>query len=466
MYKTLSPLISRKQNADALALSSRFSDLILRKRAYVDFLGVFYAADYLQEAGFRANISRSVFKSAKLYSDFEVLDIYSNAHRLNVITAYGSDIVKIPAAHKKFDIFPEGYIVVEIKAGAKEAAVKGIILPEDISDNNFDGSFYKFNINKLRNVEELFQIIKSYAGIKPSIGRHLDCMNMFVSYTDGKLSDDDKKKLIQHILSCETCKKRLMDTLEFDAKSKNIMNHNGILSNDDFSSEENFIRNIHNTGNNQAGLKGAIDVIYNADGLNGLKKESFKYKADFPIKANKLILTAFTVVAVLLVAVSFAFNVPYKKTAENKTVQGEIFSDGDTNAIAFESSVPDFEVNIPKINKTKGYTTISKVSWEVSGKVNSEEQKNFLQQAGKSIRLNLQNDLVLSSEVAVNNKAKFDIGFYRDGNLENVTLAQSSGSGAVDKLIGQSIESSLHYMRPPKGSFVGKKNALTLVVDF
>ena len=135
--------------------------------------------------------------------------------------------------------------------------------------------------------------------------------------------------------------------------------------------------------------------------------------------------------------------------------------------MAFSSSeASDYEINIPKININKRYLTISKVSWEVSKNVNDEEQKKFLQQAGKSIRLNLQNDLLLSNNTTVNNKVKFDIRFYRDGSLESIEIAQSSGNSAVDRVIQQSLQNTLYYMRPPKGSFVGKKNGLTLVIDF
>ena len=84
----------------------------------------------------------------------------------------------------------------------------------------------------------------------------------------------------------------------------------------------------------------------------------------------------------------------------------------------------------------------------------------------ESVRLNLQNDLLLSNTTTVNNKVKFDIRFYRDGSLENVELVQSSGNSALDKVIQQSLQNTLYYMRPPKGSFVGKKNSLTIVIDF
>lgn len=465
MYKMLSSEVTSKQNSQALILSSKLLEPRQRKRAYADYLGIMYAADYIQNSGYRVNTQRSVFKSAKLYSDFEITDIYSNSHRLYVVTIYGTEIVKIPFMHKEFNILPEAYIVVELQIGMKEAFIKGIIKPEDLENAEVINDYFKFNSHELRNIEELFEIIKNYSGIKPSIGKHLECMDMFIPYTEGKLTNEEKKKFIEHILTCETCKKRLMDTLEFDSNSKNIAGHNGILSGEDYSREENFIRKLQNSNKEEIKIQGAIDTIYNESSLSELKSTALRYGAEIPPKTKKIILTGFFVVAFLLVIISFASNLPKNpEDAKSKTVQGEVLNN---NSVEFsDNQTSDFDIYVPKIDKNKGYLTVSKVSWEVAKNINSDEQKKFLQQAGKSVRLNLQNDLLLSNSTTVNNKVKFDIRFYRDGSLENVELAQSSGNSAVDKVIKQSLENTLYYMRPPKGSFVGKKNGLTLVIDF
>ena len=465
MYKMLSPEVTDKQNSEALLLSSKLIEPRQRKRAYIDYLGALYVADYIQNAGFSVNTQRSIFKSHKLYSDFEITDIYSNSHRLYVVTLYGTEIVKIPVLHNEFDILPEAYIVSELQIGMKEAKIKGIIKPEDIKGAEISNDYYKFHANELRSIEELFEIIKNYSGIKPSVGKHLECMDMFVPYMEDKLTKEQKKKFIEHILTCETCKKRLMDTIKFDVASKHITSHNGILTSEDISREENFIRKLQATNKEELKIQGAIDTIYNENSLTDLKSTALRYNTELPPKTKKIVLTSFFVVAFLLIIISFAANIPKNnENAKSKTVQGEILSNNVVELSDNNSS--DFEINVPKIDKNKGFLTVSKVSWEIAKNLNDEEQKNFLQQAGKSIRLNLQNDLLLSNSTTVNNKAKFDIRFYRDGSLENIELAQSTGNMAVDKTIQKSLESSLHYMRPPKGSFVGRNNGLTLVIDF
>ena len=169
----------------------------------------------------------------------------------------------------------------------------------------------------------------------------------------------------------------------------------------------------------------------------------------------------------MLVLLVFAFNIPKRHQADKnnaKTVQGEVVNNnGEQKDI---ETVSDYEIKIPKLKANIPLMNVSKVSWEVQSEIKNDSQKKFLQSAGKSIRLNLQNDLLLSGSAAVNNKVKFNIRFLRDGSIETIEIAESSGTGAVDKIIQKSIEDTLSFMRPPKGSFVGKRNALTLVIEF
>ncbi len=456
--------IGEKQIKEVQDMSSKLRDEKLRKKAYVNFTGTLFAIEFLQKMGLRTNSQRSIFKCSKLYTDFEIADIYCNSHMLFVITTYGSDKIEIPTLHKEFDILPEGYIVVDLQDGMREAEIKGVIEVEDLENAKVSGEYYTLNFKDTKPIDEFLPKVKKYAGIKPSVGKHLDCMNLFVPYIENKLNKLEKKSLIEHILSCETCKKRLIETIEFDENAKTLKEQGIILSKEDLKSKENFINSLNKGENDDSLVKGAIDVIYQGKEFAKLKDEAFKFRPDISSKAKKLAMTAFLVVATLIILVVFAFNIPMDKTSTQKNVQGEIAENVRENE--YENFNMDFDFKIPTIKKPGKYTTISKVSWEISSDLTKEEQKNFLQQAGKSIRLNLQNDLLLSNEATVNSKIKFDIRYFRDGSIENISIVESSGSRAVDEIIKQSIQNTLEYMRPPKGSFVGKKNAITLIINF
>ena len=289
-------------------------------------------------------------------------------------------------------------------------------------------------------------------------------MNLFVPYIEGTIEENDKIRLIEHVLTCESCKKRLIETIEFDSKAKNIKEHNNIFTKTDLSSKVSFLKKIHEeTKSNEENLQGAIDVIYQDNNLRDLEKESFEYKPNISKGILKIVGIAVLTFTLLTLCTALIISIPKKNSAENKTVQGNVIDENYTDK---NNNVLNLDIPTTNENKHKGYTSVSKVSWEVASDIKDDNTKNFLQQAGKSIKLNLQNDLLLSNEASITNRVKFDIRFLRDGSLDEVEVSKSSGSDVIDDVIKQSIENTLHYMRPPKGTFVGNNSGLTLVVDF
>lgn len=477
MYNTSSsPIITEKQNKDAQVLSSKLGDTRARKRAYIDFAGAMFLVDYLQNLGLRVNTKKSIFTCTKLYSDFEIIDIYANSHMLYCITTYGTEVVRIPSIHKEYDILPEAYIVVDVKLGMKQADVKGVITPDMINDcNRADGNL-RFDINKLKPISSISAMLKSYAGIKPSRGKHLECMNLFVPYIDGKIKPEEKQRLIAHILTCATCRNKLIETIEFDSKSKNVSTYHSILSKEDLSTQDNFVRKMQTpkAPENSVKVKGAIDVIYKNKALNELKEtvappNIIKYRAEEPsFNVKRLCIAATTIFAIIALLVGSILFIPKSQADDetDKTVEGAMLDDSFIAELPDEEAISEFDVSVPKISGDRNYTNISKVSWEVASNVQKDSEKKFLQAAGKSIRLNLQNDLLLSNDVALKDNVKFEIRFLRDGTLETINVSQSSGTKAVDEIIKQSVENTLYYMRPPKGSFTSRKSGLTLVITF
>ena len=85
--------------------------------------------------------------------------------------------------------------------------------------------------------------------------------------------------------------------------------------------------------------------------------------------------------------------------------------------------------------------TINKVSWEVPENLaDKTNYKKFLQLVGKNIKLNLQNDLLLSNDTAKNSLIKVDIKFAHNGDIQSLKVAQSSGSTNIDEIIKKSVK--------------------------
>ena len=83
----------------------------------------------------------------------------------------------------------------------------------------------------------------------------------------------------------------------------------------------------------------------------------------------------------------------------------------------------------------------------------------------KTIKLNLQNDLLLVDDIPVNKKAKADIQIMASGAVNSVKITYSSGSRTVDDTILKVINETLSYMKPPKHGIIAKPVVITLCLD-
>lgn len=111
--------------------------------------------------------------------------------------------------------------------------------------------------------------------------------------------------------------------------------------------------------------------------------------------------------------------------------------------------------------------SISKVAWEVPEELAYNDSfRKYLQVAGKNLKLNLQNDLLLATEMAYSNKVVVDLVINRDGSLQSENVAASSGSKQIDKIVLQSVKETLKYLKMPSSELKGGSANATLIINF
>lgn len=110
---------------------------------------------------------------------------------------------------------------------------------------------------------------------------------------------------------------------------------------------------------------------------------------------------------------------------------------------------------------------ISKVAWEVPEDLAYNDSfRKYLQMAGKNLKLNLQNDLLLTNEMAYSNKVVVDMTINGVGNLQSSNIAASSGSKQIDKIVLQSVKDTLKYLKMPSSELSGGSADITLIINF
>ena len=111
--------------------------------------------------------------------------------------------------------------------------------------------------------------------------------------------------------------------------------------------------------------------------------------------------------------------------------------------------------------------TITKVAWEVPEELAYNDGfRKYLQMTGKNIKLNLQNDLLLASDMAYSNKVVVDLRIGKDGHLQSSDIISSSGSKQIDRLVLQSVKRTLQYLKMPADELSGDSADVTLIINF
>ena len=124
------------------------------------------------------------------------------------------------------------------------------------------------------------------------------------------------------------------------------------------------------------------------------------------------------------------------------------------------------QVNAPKkpLNANKSIT-LRKVSWEVPDYLSySDNIKTYLQTAGKSIKLTLSSDLLLTNDYIYSNTVKINLKLDKSGSIQSSQITQSSGSTQVDKIVLQTVKDTLNVVKPAAGEVPTPTYNLGLII--
>ena len=139
---------------------------------------------------------------------------------------------------------------------------------------------------------------------------------------------------------------------------------------------------------------------------------------------------------------------------------------GQAKLIPKNGNIDDFIIKQPVITKATYSPTITKISWEApESLVKKGSYTKFLQLIGKNIKLNLQNDLLLVSDIPLNKTVRVDINIASNGNVNSIKMANSSGTVSIDNSIEKIINETLTYMKPPSLGIMSKSADITLTIE-
>lgn len=489
--------INDEQAGYAKKISARMSVPLLRRKSMIDLIGMMCAVDYFRSCGFKVNAFKGLHNIAEICEVFQINDICINNYRIDVIVQFRDDSIKIPLSHKNYDCFADFYVVVRLSERLKEAKVLGYFKPTQVNLSKIDADCMEVDEIYLKSIRALCLELKKPAAPKLPLGKHIECISMFLRFMDGELQDESKRIFIRHLLTCPACAKKLADMIDFNRTVNGASNISAYI--DEFlpeSDEDEIMASFKKTSmlakkargravENQSEVvlpafeqkyKNIIDAIYNA----APKSESTNLYS-FAAKKRKFIITAAVVVLFLCASAFIAFRNSHSEissieNAEMEYAQESSASDIDTQnefaapydlpqEVYGSSGVPEYSL----AGRTTGeplVATINKISWEVPENIaNKPNYTRFLQLVGKNVKLNLQNDLLLSNDFAKNSVIKLSIRIANNGDVIGMRIMQSSGSNPIDEIIKKSVSETLSYMKPPSHGLISRPVDVMLVIS-
>ncbi|MBR2069036.1 MAG: DUF1822 family protein [Candidatus Gastranaerophilales bacterium] len=221
--------ISDQLAYNAKILASGMSEPQIRKRGMIDMLGINCALNYLQSKRLRVDTKRSVHTIPILFEEFKITDIYYGNYRIDVITLYKEKTIKIPKIHSEVDIMPNFYFVVQIGSKIKEAKMIGFIEAKSVLGCSCDSKFYYPTLDLIFDLKKFTSLARHSVPSRSLLGKHADCLGLFLKFIDNDLSSIYKSQLIQHLMNCDSCRSRFIDTMEFENLANNIRHYPNLI---------------------------------------------------------------------------------------------------------------------------------------------------------------------------------------------------------------------------------------------
>ena len=140
----------------------------------------------------------------------------------------------------------------------------------------------------------------------------------------------------------------------------------------------------------------------------------------------------------------------------------------DTSITNKTAEVKELKTDVSKKTLPRSASmSVSRIVWDVPDNLSySTRFQNFLRTAGKSLKVSLSADLLLSEEYAYSNSVKISLNIGSNGSIKSCSVLQSSGSKQIDNIVLQSVKETLNVVKPPVDELKGQDFKLNLIIYF
>lgn len=210
---------------DASLSSSGFTDELIRKRAFADVLGARLAMKLLFSHKIEATNLYSLYTIHKVLSDMDIADISLHNMKVEARLVFDENQIFVPKSHFDYDIAPDLYLFLLLDSSFQSAECIGFIEPENINKENTNGEFYFVEKQELEPIKNLKKSVIKFKNILMPVSTEEEisrAAEMIIPFTDGELSEDDKKFLFKQLSMNFDLREKFVEFENFELLSCNV----------------------------------------------------------------------------------------------------------------------------------------------------------------------------------------------------------------------------------------------------
>ncbi|MGN0015676.1 MAG: zf-HC2 domain-containing protein, partial [Candidatus Gastranaerophilaceae bacterium] len=208
-------------------ICSNINDEQSRKRAFKALLCLDVLADALDSEGYKVDISKNLYKILPLNEEFEFTDLHYNGRFVDVLPVVNEKFILIPKIHFEYDIVPDIYVVAEYRD--KNVRFFGCINSSNLDKNNQNDKYYIMETTNLLPLNELEKLLNNPKTINLTDKSHTAFAPYFINYVDGTLNENNKKRLVAHLIECQECRDKFVEFFDYEIIAKNSAKYPDIM---------------------------------------------------------------------------------------------------------------------------------------------------------------------------------------------------------------------------------------------
>lgn len=229
MFEKINQKLNNKKKFSLLGKIKCVKNKKFQAEIFASLLAVEAFSDYLEKKGISVSRENGLCNALQLIEELNIADIRTkNNVVIDVRTILGDEYpqICIPRGHFSEEFRPDIYVGVRIDKNFEMAEFIGCVKADDVPRTKGNENYFVAEAGELSSIEDIEKIVNSIEvkGKQYIALDHEKAANLFLSFIDKTISEENKRYLISHLASCNECKAAFINLCNLDRSLNSVKN--------------------------------------------------------------------------------------------------------------------------------------------------------------------------------------------------------------------------------------------------